>query len=161
MDAQNYVVVTLAKPMGIVFEENDSDTGGIFVLELTAEGAAEADGTIRPGDQLVAVGTDGVAGLPFEDALGRIVADAAATTELRFFRGPAQFLHGPAGASREWLDEFVRGGTAAQSAAAGAVGGCGTEADNPASGEEDAVTVQGFVAVGEAVHINKYEIDFD
>ena len=107
MDAQNYVTVALAKPMGIVFEENDADIGGIFVLEIAEDGAAAADGTLRLGDQLVAVGTEKTAGLPFDQALGKIIDSPAEATELRFFRGPAKFLYGPAGASQEWLDEFV------------------------------------------------------
>jgi hypothetical protein len=38
MDESNYVAVELKKPMGIVFEENDSEFGGIFVQSLK-EGA--------------------------------------------------------------------------------------------------------------------------
>ena len=48
---------TLQKPMGIVFEDNDaSEGGGLYVLELAGGGAAEASGLIAPGDQLVSVG---------------------------------------------------------------------------------------------------------
>merc|ERR1719201_1484064 len=73
MDTANYVALSLGKPMGIVFEENDASYGGIFVLEVSEGSAAEADGTLRPGDQLVSVGDAKVAGLPFEDALGTII----------------------------------------------------------------------------------------
>ena len=48
--------------MGIVFEENDEEVGGIFVLSLSEEGAAEQDGTVKPGNQLVAVNTHKVSG---------------------------------------------------------------------------------------------------
>jgi hypothetical protein len=109
MDEKSYVTVALPKPMGIVFEENDSEFGGIFALEITEGSNAEADGTVRLGDQLVAVGTKKVSGLAFEDALGAIIDSAEEKTQLVFFRGPSKFLYGPAGASAEWLDEFIGG----------------------------------------------------
>ena len=108
MDTENYVTTTLSKPMGIVFEENDSDLGGIFVLEITEGSSAESDGTIRPGDQLVSVGETKVTGLQFEDALGTIIDSKDDKVKLNFFRGPAKFLYGPAGASQEWLDDFIK-----------------------------------------------------
>jgi len=107
MDATNYVTATLAKPMGIVFEENDSDSGGIFVLEISEGASASADGTVRPGDQLVSVGSKKVAGLPFEESLGTIIDSTEESVKLIFFRGPSKFLYGPAGASQEWLDAFI------------------------------------------------------
>ena len=109
MDPKNYVITSLPKPMGIVFEENDSNVGGIFVLEVNAGSSAEQDGTIRPGDQLVAVGSKKVSGLQFEEALGEIIASEEESVKLVFFRGPAKFLYGAAGASQDWLDEFVAG----------------------------------------------------
>mmetsp|Transcript_31148 Transcript_31148/g.62050 ORF Transcript_31148/g.62050 Transcript_31148/m.62050 type:complete len:206 (-) Transcript_31148:428-1045(-) len=116
MDAANYVTTALTKPMGIVFEENDSKIGGIFVLEINEGSSAAADGKIKPGDQLVAVGSKKVSGLQFEDALGAIIDSEEEKTKLTFFRGPSQFLYGPAGASQEWLDEFIAGGVEAKSA---------------------------------------------
>lgn len=107
MDAENYITTALQKPMGIVFEENDSNVGGIFVLEINEGSSAETDGKVKPGDQLVAVGSKKVAGLPFEEALGAIIESKEDKTKLVFFRGPSKFLYGPAGASQEWLDEFV------------------------------------------------------
>jgi len=109
MDAGNYVAITLAKPMGIVFEENDAEFGGIFVLELAEGGTAAGDGTVQPGDQLVAVGAAKVAGLQFEEALGKIIDSAEAEIDLVLFRGPSKFLYGATGASQEWLDEFIQG----------------------------------------------------
>ena len=50
--------VTLVKPMGVVFEENDPDTGGVFVASLAPGGAAAAQGDLQVGDQLVAVDTE-------------------------------------------------------------------------------------------------------
>lgn len=93
--------------MGIVFEENDEDNGGIFVLSLSEEGAAEKEGTIKPGDQLVAVNDVKVAGLPFDEALGVIVDSSTEKTQLTFFRGTETQLYGPTGASAEWLTEFI------------------------------------------------------
>lgn len=109
MDTNNYITASLTKPMGIVFEENDAEFGGIFVLEISEEGSASADGTVRPGDQLVSVGDKKVSGLQFEEALGTIIDSTDESVKLNFFRGPAKFLYGPAGASQEWLDEFIKG----------------------------------------------------
>jgi len=106
MDVSNYISVELPKPMGVVFEENDEKYGGIFVLSL-ADGSAQKEGTIRPGDELVAVGGKKVAGLPFDDALGAIIDSDAENTKLVFFRGSAKDFYGPTGASQEWLDEFI------------------------------------------------------
>merc|ERR1712232_1116432 len=103
----NYVSSALSKPMGIVFEENDEEFGGIFVLSLSEGGAAEVDGTIKPGDQLVAVNDVKVAGQKFDDALGAIVDATTVETKLVFFWGSAAQLYGPTGASVAWLDEFV------------------------------------------------------
>jgi len=107
MDAANYVTADLTKPMGIVFEENDDDVGGIFVLSLSNGGAAEAHGGIRPGDQLIAVNSVKVSGMSFDDALGAIIDSTQEKTRLLFFRGPAKMFYGPTGASKEWLDEFI------------------------------------------------------
>uniref|UniRef100_A0A6U1TN17 PDZ domain-containing protein n=1 Tax=Trieres chinensis TaxID=1514140 RepID=A0A6U1TN17_TRICV len=107
MDPTNYVSVTLTKPMGIVFEENDEKYGGIFVFELKEGGAADQNGSVKPGDQLISVGTNKVSGLPFDDALGVIVDSDESSPKLLLFRGSADDFYGPTGASQEWLDEFV------------------------------------------------------
>jgi C-terminal processing protease CtpA/Prc len=107
MDESNYVIASLMKPMGIVFEENDEEYGGIFVLSLSEGGNAEKDGKIKPGDQLVAVNDKKVAGLPFDDALGAIVEAGTDKIRLVFFRGDEVQLYGPTGASKKWLDEFI------------------------------------------------------
>ena len=73
MDEGNYVAVELTKPMGIVFEENDDDFGGIFVQSHKEGGVAAENGVLQEGDQLIAVNTIKVSGLPFDDALGTIV----------------------------------------------------------------------------------------
>ena len=107
MDEANYVIAALEKPMGIVFEENDEEFGGIFVLSLCEGGVAEMDATIKPGDQLVAVNTDKVAGMVFDDALRAIVEAETEKTKLTFFRGTEKQLYGPTGAGVAWLDEFI------------------------------------------------------
>jgi hypothetical protein len=110
MDESNYIAVELPRPMGIVFEENDSDFGGIFVQSLKDGGVAQANGVLQEGDQLVAVNTEKVSGMSFDDALGNIVNAQGSTTKLLLFRGKAKHLYGPTGASQAWLDAFVSKG---------------------------------------------------
>lgn len=107
MDESNYVIVELPKPMGIVFEENDADHGGIFVQSIKEDGAAFQVGNIKEGDQLIAVNKNKVSGMPFDDALGTIVDANDPKTKLVFFRGSAKQFYGPTGASQKWLDEFI------------------------------------------------------
>ncbi|CAB9511078.1 expressed unknown protein [Seminavis robusta] len=110
MDESNYVAVELTKPMGIVFEENDDDFGGIFVQSIKEGGAADTNGVLMEGDQLVSVGTKPVHGMPFDDALGTIVDATGETVKLVLFRGAAKQFYGPTGASKEWLAGFVEKG---------------------------------------------------
>ena len=110
MDSVNYIATELEKPMGIVFEENDEEVGGIFVESMKEGGVAAENGVVQAGDQLVGVGTEKVAGLSFEDALGKIVDSPDEKTKLIFFRGTAKQLYGPTGASKEWIEEFVSSG---------------------------------------------------
>ena len=110
MDAVNYVAVELEKPMGIVFEENDEEVGGIFVESLKEGGVAAENGVLQTGDQLVAVGSEKVAGMTCEDALGKIVDSPDEKTKLLLFRGSAKQFYGPTGASQEWLEEFIGAG---------------------------------------------------
>lgn len=105
MDEANYICAALTKPMGILFEENDAEFGGIFVLSLTETSVAQ--GIVTPGLQLIAVNEKKVAGLPFEDALGAIKNSDQEKTLLTFFQGDAKQFYGPTGPSQAWLDEFV------------------------------------------------------
>lgn len=108
MDTNNYLVAHLTLPMGILFEENeDEQYGGAFVAEINEGCSAAADGTICRGDQLIAIGQKRVSGMDFQDVMTLILGNTEAKTKLSFFRGPAESLYGPAGASVEWLDEFV------------------------------------------------------
>lgn len=106
MDTSNYVSVELTKPMGIVFEENDAEFGGIFVQSLKEGGVAEENGNLKEGDQLVIVGTKDVSGLDFDDALGAIIDSPEEKVKLTLFRGTGKQFYGPTGPSKEWLAEF-------------------------------------------------------
>ena len=64
----------LAKPMGVVFEENEPATGGVFIASFAEGGAAEADGTLQKGDQLVVVADTQVIGRDFDFCLDAIRA---------------------------------------------------------------------------------------
>ena len=80
MSPSNYVSVSLPKPMGIIFEENDVTStlnpGGIYVFELSPAGHAAASEGLMFGDQLVGVVTPGkarvVAGEDFDVAISAI-----------------------------------------------------------------------------------------
>ena len=113
MDEKNYFAVELTKPMGIVFEENDSEFGGIFIQSLKEGGAAAAlNGALQPGDQLIAVGTKNVSGLDFDNSLGAIIESEGEKTKLSLFRGTAKQFYGPTGPSRDWLAAFCEKGGA-------------------------------------------------
>eukprot|EP00978_Attheya_sp_CCMP212_P003426 scaffold7097_cov60-Attheya_sp.AAC.2 len=116
MDPKNFVAVELQKPMGIIFQENEADYGGISVLELREGGAAfENSVLLEMGDQLVAVGSTKVSGQSFDTAIGAIVDapdddDGNNGIKLVLFRGSSKDLYGPTGASQDWLDEFLANG---------------------------------------------------
>ena len=67
-------------------------TGGAVARAPAAEagGAAEADASLKAGDQLVAVAGTTVKGADFDACLGAIQASSGAATRLVFFRGPAR-----------------------------------------------------------------------
>jgi len=107
MDDANYVTTSIGKPMGIVFEENDEEYGGIFLLSLKEGGNGEQNGQLKPGDQLIAVDGKQVSGLSFDDALGTIVDSGNSEVKMTFFRGAPEMFYGPTGASKDWLEEFL------------------------------------------------------
>jgi len=90
--AMSFIDISLTKPMGITFEENDPSYGGIYIESIDPTGAAAADGTLRPGDQLVAVGGEDVAGKSFEEAMDELLFAPADGVGLRIFRGSAAQL---------------------------------------------------------------------
>lgn len=115
MDTSNYVSVELTKPMGIIFEENDAEFGGIFVQSLKEGGAAAENGKLMSGDQLVIVGTKDASGLDFDDALGAIIDAPEDKVKLTLFRGTGKQFYGPTGPSKEWLAELcAKGGVESQ-----------------------------------------------
>merc|ERR1712025_1133573 len=114
--------VSLSKPMGIVFEENDTEYGGIFVRSLTEDGAAAKNGIVQPGDQLVVVGTKNVSGLDFDDALAAIIECEGDSTSLSLFRGTPKQFYGPTGPSKQWLTTFSEKGGVAETSPAAASG---------------------------------------
>jgi len=107
MDAVNYISAEIEKPMGLVFEENDEDFGGIFLLSLKEGCNGQLSGLLQPGDQLVSVQGKKVTGLKFDEALSTIVDSENSHVKLTLFRGTADMFYGPTGASKEWLDEFI------------------------------------------------------
>jgi hypothetical protein len=107
MDAKNYLVVNLSRPMGILFEENyDAQHDGAFVAEINEGCSAAADGSICRGDQVIAIGDKRVSGMDFDEVM-KVIEESDTKIKLTLFRGPAESLYGPSGASKEWLDEFV------------------------------------------------------
>mmetsp|Transcript_8512 Transcript_8512/g.26699 ORF Transcript_8512/g.26699 Transcript_8512/m.26699 type:complete len:195 (-) Transcript_8512:836-1420(-) len=105
-DASNYVSLSLVKPMGIAFVENEGGCGGVFVDEVLDSGsAASASPVLARGDQLVAVGSTLVLGWGFDATLDAIKASDDSATKLVLFRGPTSFLYGPTKASEEWYQE--------------------------------------------------------
>eukprot|EP00618_Florenciella_parvula_P018706 CAMPEP_0119468016 /NCGR_PEP_ID=MMETSP1344-20130328/1955_1 /TAXON_ID=236787 /ORGANISM="Florenciella parvula, Strain CCMP2471" /LENGTH=226 /DNA_ID=CAMNT_0007500447 /DNA_START=65 /DNA_END=745 /DNA_ORIENTATION=+ len=107
MAEANYQNVALSKPMGVVFEENDPSTGGVFIASLADGGAAAVEGSLKTGDQLVAVNGVSVRGLSFDDCLSKIVGVEGSTVSLLCFRGGVGNLYGNLGPSDEWLSEFL------------------------------------------------------
>eukprot|EP00984_Skeletonema_dohrnii_P022679 scaffold11771_cov144-Skeletonema_dohrnii-CCMP3373.AAC.1 len=90
MNVDSYISVHLPKPIGIRFEENDSDYGGVFVADIDSKFSAAADGSIRRGYQLIAVGEKRVSGMDFDEAVMQpIVDNNEAEVTLVFFTGSA------------------------------------------------------------------------
>ena len=87
----NPFTVYLAKPMGIVFEEDDDEghqgsnsSSGIFVVEIHKGSPAESVGILHVGDQLLSVGGVHVASL--EEALLAIKSSMNERVKLMFYR---------------------------------------------------------------------------
>lgn len=81
--------VEVSKPMGIIFEENAPEVGGLYVAELVPDGAAAATGAISVEDQLVSVGSVPVVGLDFDSVMAAL-QDAPSPATLQFFQGSAE-----------------------------------------------------------------------
>ena len=89
--------ITLTKPLGIAFEEIEH-TGGLEVGEVLAGGSAVKDGTIWPGDLLLAVGQTDVSRLALDEAMAALMdAPETVTLELGRVRGRAAAVRFPDG----------------------------------------------------------------
>lgn len=121
MSEENYIKVSLSIPMGIVFEENDPSTGGVFVASLSDGGNAVSDGSLRTGDQLVSVNGKNVRGMDFDTCLGMIVDSKDSGVNMIFFRGGVANLYGNRGPSEEWFSEFLGSGPTEKAADSGPV----------------------------------------
>jgi len=107
-DVDNYFSVSLPKPMGIAFVENDGDNSGVYVDEVLSDGsAASSAAPLIKGDQLVGVDSTPVAGASFDSAIDVIKGTTGETTKLTFFRGPTAFLYGPTAPSEQWYKETL------------------------------------------------------
>ena len=84
--ADEVISVRIPKPMGLVFEENDPSIGGLFVDEIAADSAAERNGTIEVGDQLIEVGGVDVSKVDFDAAMDVLVAANEEGVDLKFTR---------------------------------------------------------------------------
>jgi len=110
--------VKLTKPMGLIFEENDSMAKGLFVKGMDKVNTNPAnkfalDNTISLRDQLIRVndlaGKDTSAvGLEFDDAFALIAENDATTMELTFARGGVEAVLNP----RAWFDIEIGGESA-------------------------------------------------
>ena len=89
VSAAKQVEVKLTRPMGIVFEENSPDVGGIFAFELQPLHLRKFGAAVEEGDQLIAVNGANAKGLSFEDAMDMRIAaeeDALGRVSLTFLR---------------------------------------------------------------------------
>ena len=77
--------LTLAKPLGLAFEERDDGCTGLLVTEAVPGGSAAKDGTIWPGDLLLEVCGRDVSGMEFDDAMA-VLLDAPERCDLSFGR---------------------------------------------------------------------------
>ena len=103
-DLANYYSISLPKPMGIAFVENDGECAGVYVDQVLAEGSASSEkAPLVKYDQLVGVDTSSVHGADFDTALDTIKAASGEKTKLTFFRGPTAFLYGPTQPTAEWF----------------------------------------------------------
>ena len=98
-DLANYYSISLPKPMGIAFVENDGEVRGVYVDQVLAEGSASSEkAPLVKYDQLVGVDTSSVHGADFDTALDTTAAasgekhasSASSASEHHAFLGPTQ-----------------------------------------------------------------------
>ena len=88
---------TLDRKTGIDFG-CDLTLSWAYVLALEPNGAAERDGTVQKGDQLVAVAGSSVLGAPIGQVMEALAALEGSEVDLMFFRGPRAMLREITGA---------------------------------------------------------------
>ena len=89
---------TLDRKTGIDFG-CDLTLSWAYVLALEPNGAAERDGSVQKGDQLVAVAGSSVLGAPIGQVMEALAALEGSEVDLMFFRGPRTMLREITGAN--------------------------------------------------------------
>lgn len=84
-------VVTVKKPLGVIFSENPNPVLGLVVDDIV-EAQNGAIAGIRTGDNLVAVDGESVVGGEFDDIMGMLIA-APETLDVQLFRGNGATLN--------------------------------------------------------------------
>jgi len=107
MNDDNYIVVELPKPMGIVFEAN-IPYGGVVVAAFGEDSVAARHGRLKIGDQLIGVGGASMKGRKFDACIDSIVADPNEHTRLTVFRGKALDLYGAFGPPDDRIEELLK-----------------------------------------------------
>ncbi|EKX54946.1 hypothetical protein GUITHDRAFT_83873, partial [Guillardia theta CCMP2712] len=102
--------VTMKKPMGLVFEENDSQAKGILVKKIDKASADQAnlfnlENKISIRDYLLRVNGESCLGKSFDEAFAMIAENPAQELELTFARGGVEAVYNP----RVWFDIEIGG----------------------------------------------------
>jgi len=84
--AAQTIDITLTKPMGLVFEENNPRLGGIYISEVQPPHLRKFGAELQEGDQLLSVGGKSARGLSFDDAMGLLIDSDSAAVPLSFAR---------------------------------------------------------------------------
>ena len=87
--AAQTIDITLTKPMGLVFEENNPKIGGIYISEVQPPHLRKFGAELQEGDQLLSVGGKSARGLSFDDAMGLLIDSDPTAVPLSFARGTA------------------------------------------------------------------------
>eukprot|EP00931_Biecheleriopsis_adriatica_P115860 TRINITY_DN91611_c0_g1_i1.p1 TRINITY_DN91611_c0_g1~~TRINITY_DN91611_c0_g1_i1.p1 ORF type:complete len:460 (+),score=91.06 TRINITY_DN91611_c0_g1_i1:13-1392(+) len=107
-EESNYVTVSLEKPLGIRFAENENNVGcGVEIFDIQPGSNAERSEHLQSGYQLIVAGGVPVHGLPLEDAI-KPIQDGKERIQLTFFKGGAELFYGLLGPSSSWLSTFLK-----------------------------------------------------
>jgi PDZ domain len=83
-------IVTIEKPVGVVFGENRAPFKGLSIDNVESESNGDKAG-LKVGDQLMAVNNKSVIGYDFDRALS-LIKDAPSPVELQLYRGTIKSL---------------------------------------------------------------------